>query len=289
MTRLPRTALACSALLCLVRCDCDGSIADAGQDADTAVIDANAQIVDAGNDAASSDHRFADLAVIDGISSDQAAIDRANADIAIADSALVDGATADGGATDVRESDGGAGDAGGEDSGSSTPDCTSASGLCIKLTWNTDLTDLDLHLVYNGTTYCSDDSCYWANCKDGAMSRVDWDGISGVGAGDPTIHGDATLGYGPEVIKIEDPLVGSYVIAVYFNKPATLPDTAATVEVYDHGVRKDARMRTLSPDDLWEVLDLSITLGAWGWNIERRECVGQQPCGQTVDTCPPIN
>lgn len=284
MTRTQRAALACSALLCLVRCDCEGSIADAGHDASTAVVDANGQIVDAGRDAGPVDHQVPDLAPIDRGTSDHATVDSATADGGPSDAAANDTALSDAAGADVVATDSAA-----EDSGSSPPDCTDVSGLCVKLTWNTDLTDLDLHLVYDGTTYCTDDSCYWANCKDGALSRTDWDGVSGVTAGDPTIFGDDTIGFGPEVIKIEQELVGTYVVGVYFNQPTTLPETAATVELYDHGDMVTSYTRTLSPDDFWEVIDIFVNSLNWDWNAQQRECVAQQPCGQTVDTCPLIN
>jgi hypothetical protein len=91
------------------------------------------------------------------------------------------------------------------------------TGLRIYMRWDTfGSVDVDLHLHRSGTTtnFCTDDDCYYGNCRTYG-SGVAWgyasspDEACGAGAGDtcynPRIDVDTITGFDPENINIDNP------------------------------------------------------------------------------------
>lgn len=87
----------------------------------------------------------------------------------------------------------------------------SQQGLRMELSWDTDGTDMDSHLLRpDATRYNSDDDCYYANCTGG---RLEW-GEPGPDD-NPRLDIDDTNGFGPENINIDEPYDGVYRVAVH--------------------------------------------------------------------------
>ncbi len=83
--------------------------------------------------------------------------------------------------------------------------------LRVELTWEGGSSDLDLHLLRGAGEAFGADDCYWANCRqDGDL---DWT-PSGP-AGNPIMELDDVSGYGPETTRIDQPVDGSYGLAVH--------------------------------------------------------------------------
>ena len=110
----------------------------------------------------------------------------------------------------------------------------SAPALQVELTWTEAGDDLDLHLLRGmGASPRSDDDCYYANCS--GPDGLDW-GAAGTGPEDPRLVADDIGGTGPEVITIEAPEPGTYVVMVHdFVSTEGLGPNNATVDVLVDG------------------------------------------------------
>ena len=129
----------------------------------------------------------------------------------------------------------------------------------VQLTWDTDNSDIDLHLVRPGGTYESSNDCYYANCQG---TGLEW-GASGT-AGNPVLDVDDVTGFGPENIFIESGAEsGNYRIIVY-NFDGT-PSTRATVKIFLNEVEVQ-RFTSLTLDsgvrDHWLVANVNVQTGA---------------------------
>jgi len=298
LTGLCLTALSLSAL----RCDCGGAVvddedaglarADAASDAGTATIDgAVADVVLM--DAESTDAGGADAGAPDSGMPDVGLPDTGMPDVGMTDAGMADAGTTDAGMTDTGTTDAGmtdAGmtDAGGEDGGRTIPDC-SAGGLCVQLTWDTPTGDLDLHLSVNGGDYCTDEACYWANCQDGLADGLwlEWDGVLGRSAGDPVIYAEELYGLGPEVLHVETPLVAVYTVGVYFNPFPDIDPAAVRVEVFSDGVSLGSAIRTLAPNQFWEVGEVEVAADQVTFEEKPRLCAPSDwICTNAVGACP---
>jgi hypothetical protein len=148
-----------------------------------------------------------------------------------------------------------------------TAECTTTvtargDGIRVELTWNTDRSDVDLHLLRRagGTGWFNiPNDCYYAN------PRPSWDAPGT--ADDPRLDIDDTNGYGPENINLDAPVIGAtYRVGVHYYNAWGAPPTTATIRIYcgDISVTPVATyMRTLSngssgPDanDFWRVADV---------------------------------
>lgn len=101
--------------------------------------------------------------------------------------------------------------------------------LHVQLVWNTDFSDVDMHLLGpGGGTYFSSLDCYFGN------RQAAW---SGPGTDDDaTLDIDDTNGFGPENINIIQPADGTYSLGVhYYCAHGAPPPTRATIRVYCNG------------------------------------------------------
>ena len=83
-------------------------------------------------------------------------------------------------------------------------------GLTIKLTWDTDETDVDSHFIApNGTFFDCDLDCHYQN------PAPDW-GVQGDWLDDPFLDVDDVDGYGPEHVNISEPEPGTYTFILHY-------------------------------------------------------------------------
>jgi hypothetical protein len=148
-----------------------------------------------------------------------------------------------------------------------------AAAMRIKLTWNTDNTDLDLYLAKPGDSLPSDDNCYWNN------SHPDWDGDgehydpedpANNDLNDPYLDVDDRDGYGPEHITMYDPPAGTYSVAVHYypwpdrSNPAT--DATVTVTLFEGTANEIVQTfgpLTMFANDGWYVTDITVPEGTF--------------------------
>ena len=83
-------------------------------------------------------------------------------------------------------------------------------GLHIELEWDTDSSDVDLHLLQPGGDFFDcDTDCYFSN------PAPDW-GTQGDVMDDPFLDYDDVDGYGPENINVSEPQPGSYKVLLHY-------------------------------------------------------------------------
>jgi len=133
-------------------------------------------------------------------------------------------------------------------------------GLRVEMSWDTNGTDMDLHLMRpGGSRWTTADDCHFRNC-DG-MDMLEW---FDPGPDDnPRLDIDDTDGFGPENINITTPETGAYRVAVH-NWSGAGPN-ATTVRIYCGGSTTEPRA-VFGPvdlrggsDDFWRVADVQIT------------------------------
>ena len=127
-----------------------------------------------------------------------------------------------------------------------TIDVTPGDDLWIELTWDTNDSDLDLHLAQSGVDlFGGDGDCNYCN------QNPDW--ATGSSDDDPELALDNVAGYGPEDIRLETPADGQYPIRVHYYEDFGGGTTTATVNVWIDGVLADSRSATLEDNNVWEV------------------------------------
>jgi hypothetical protein len=129
------------------------------------------------------------------------------------------------------------------------------AGLWVQLTWDQPVNDIDLHLARNGTNWCSNDACYYGNCKPSAFGGLNWGG----GARNPTLDIDDLSGFGPENITIENPADGNYTVGVdmfSWQRDATL-----TVKIFIGGALEYEGFHTLGRAQQWLPARVEIRSG----------------------------
>lgn len=106
-------------------------------------------------------------------------------------------------------------------------------GLTIKLSWDTDQTDVDSHLLMPGGAFFD---CY-SDCHFG-NPQPDW-GVQGDWIDDPFLDVDDVDGYGPEHINISEPQPGTYRFIVHYyddtHEGSWSQSSNPTVEVLSYG------------------------------------------------------
>ncbi|MCK6548538.1 choice-of-anchor D domain-containing protein [Myxococcota bacterium] len=137
--------------------------------------------------------------------------------------------------------------------GEVVPPPPTATAISVILRWNSNNTDVDLHLVEPGALAFSDPTdCFYAN------SNPDW-GVSGDTSDDPFLDVDDVDGFGPENINLNSTAAGNYRVLVHYFSDHNQGPTTATVEVYVAGNLAGTFSRQLDCDNLW-------TVGTVNWN-----------------------
>jgi len=91
--------------------------------------------------------------------------------------------------------------------------------------------------------------CSFSTCREGSLSRVDWDGVVGVTAGDPAIDIDDLNGFGPENLTVASLPDGDYLFGAAFFSGATPQD--ATLRIAINGVEQGVRTRAAATNGTW--------------------------------------
>lgn len=129
----------------------------------------------------------------------------------------------------------------------------------IEITWDTDGTDVDLHLVSEtegGSFYSEPFDCYYEN------TNPDW-GVAGITVDDPAIDIDDVDGFGPEHVSLNEPLEGHrYRVAAHYFDDRGLGSTTATVRIYLSGHLRYEGIRPLERTGSgWDVATIDWPTG----------------------------
>lgn len=133
-----------------------------------------------------------------------------------------------------------------------TPPPLEDVGLHIRVRWDTDLTDVDTHVLGpNGQTWTCAGDCYFSN------PNPDW-GVVGMFEDDPFLDLDDVDGFGPENVNIQAPINGTYrVIAQYWDSHGgNAPNVTVEVLSFDQVVGQYGPVRLNQSDDEWDVVDI---------------------------------
>lgn len=106
-------------------------------------------------------------------------------------------------------------------------------GLRVEMFWDTDRSDIDLHLLNpRATRWWSGDDCYFTNCVAGDDNppRLEW-GAAGEGD-NPRLDIDDTNGFGPENTNIRTPAPGVYRVGVHYWGGIGPTQHNVTVQIY---------------------------------------------------------
>ncbi len=110
-----------------------------------------------------------------------------------------------------------------------TPPPLEEVGLHVRLSWDTDLTDVDLHLLGpNGQIWTCAGDCYFSNPNPNWADQNEF-------VDDPFLDVDDVDGFGPENINLETPAPGTYTVLVQYWDDHDGDEPDATVEVLSFG------------------------------------------------------
>ncbi len=121
-------------------------------------------------------------------------------------------------------------------------------GIRIQLTWDTDGTDVDVHLVRPGGTYENiPDDCYYLN------KHPDW-GLPEVTEDNPSLDQDVVDGYGPENITLWEPYEydeGYYQVIIHYYDDHGYGPTTATVKIWINDELVETYQMLLVDGQVW--------------------------------------
>ena len=149
--------------------------------------------------------------------------------------------------------------------------------LHVRLAWDTDLTDVDLHLLSpGGQMWTCEGDCYFAN------GNPNW-GDPNRFEDDPFLDVDDVDGFGPENINLEDPAPGTYRVIVHYwdDHDGEIPESVVEVLRFGQVMASYGPMRTPSVGDTWEVVDIEVP----GFNLTPLGDMANLPNG---DLCGPF-
>lgn len=114
-------------------------------------------------------------------------------------------------------------------SGTGTPPPLEKIGLHFELEWDTNGTDVDMHILSPGGEFgsCATD-CYYGNM------HPDW-GTPNDYIDDPFLDYDDVDGYGPEHTNIEEPKPGKYKVIMHYYADNSVGTSKPVVRVYSYG------------------------------------------------------
>ncbi len=147
------------------------------------------------------------------------------------------------------------------------------TAISIVMRWDTNLTDVDLHLIRPGGQFFDNPSdCYFANLSP------DW-GVRGDTTDNPFLDVDDTDGRGPENINLSRAAAGDYSVQVHFWSGFVA--TRATVEIFLDGASVGTFDRNFACGDLWNVGTISWNGSTGTFNpVNRVGPSSEGPCGR---------
>ena len=126
----------------------------------------------------------------------------------------------------------------------------------LRLLWDSDEADLDLHLLRSGAEFGGEGDCHWLN------RNPDW-GVAGSSLDDPRLDRDDFDGLGPEITNISLPALDTYLVQVHVY--GALSPTLALVTLYVDGGGTPgtneflATLELPATDTHWAVFEVVVT------------------------------
>ncbi|MBI2375387.1 MAG: choice-of-anchor D domain-containing protein [Deltaproteobacteria bacterium] len=131
--------------------------------------------------------------------------------------------------------------------GEVTPPPVTSTAMSILLRWDSNFTDVDLHLVRpGGALWSATGECSYL------FTAPDW-GIASDPTDNPFLDVDDTDGRGPENINLNVAAPGNYEVWIHYYDDNGFGASQATVEVYIGGNLAGTYNRRISCNDMWHV------------------------------------
>lgn len=159
-------------------------------------------------------------------------------------------------------------------------DVVPAADVHVELVWDTENSDLDLHLA-DGEAALYDVPGDVSPCN----KTPDW-GTAGETLDDPSLDLRDEDGYGPESIGIDEPAEGQYTVRVhYFEDNGVLEGTGggatiATVRIWVRGALEEESSLMLTRNEVW---DVGVVRWSYGYVIMDES---PEPTNATKRSCP---
>ena len=125
-------------------------------------------------------------------------------------------------------------------------------GLHIHVSWDTDLTDVDTHVIApNGQMWTCEGDCYFSNGNPSWGDPNRWED-------DPFLDTDDVDGFGPENVNIQEPMNGTYRVVIHYwdTHGGNTPSTVVEVRTMNNLVGTYGPVATPNVDDNWDVVDI---------------------------------
>jgi hypothetical protein len=125
-------------------------------------------------------------------------------------------------------------------------------GLHIRVSWNTDLTDVDTHVIApGGQMWTCEGDCYFSNPNPNWGDPNRWED-------DPFLDTDDVDGFGPENVNIQDPIPGTYTVLIHYwdTHGGNTPDTEVEVLTFNNRIGSYGPVSTPNVDDVWRVVEI---------------------------------
>lgn len=142
-------------------------------------------------------------------------------------------------------------------------------GLHIRVSWDTDLTDVDTHvLAPNGQMWSCNGDCYFSNPNPNWGDPNRWED-------DPFLDVDDVDGFGPENVNIQEPANGTYRVVIHYwdTHGGNPPNTTVEVLSFNRPVASYGPVRLDDVDDNWDVVDIDwpgVVVHDLGQNVQQR-------------------
>ncbi len=125
-------------------------------------------------------------------------------------------------------------------------------GLHIRVQWNTDLTDVDTHvLAPGGQMWTCDGDCFFSNPNPNWGDQNSWQD-------DPFLDLDDVDGFGPENVNIQAPIPGTYRVLIHYwdTHGGDEPDVTVDVMTFNNNIGSYGPTHLNGVDDVWQVVDI---------------------------------
>jgi hypothetical protein len=125
-------------------------------------------------------------------------------------------------------------------------------GLHFRVSWDTDLTDVDTHIIApGGQMWTCEGDCYFSNPNPNWGDPNRWED-------DPFLDTDDVDGFGPENVNIQEPINGTYTVLIHYwdTHGGNTPNTTVEVLTLNRSLGIYGPEATPNVDDVWHVVEV---------------------------------
>lgn len=125
-------------------------------------------------------------------------------------------------------------------------------GLHFRVSWDTDLTDVDTHIIApGGQMWTCEGDCFFSNPNPNWGDPNRWED-------DAFLDTDDVDGFGPENVNIQEPIAGTYTVLIHYwdTHGGNTPSTTVEVMTFNRSLGTYGPVATPNVDDVWHVVEV---------------------------------